>query len=78
MPGVRRPEGMAGCPRGAKTRETENRSKKTDRKRKEIEKERKKENKFNFIVNIEESVRKSQISQGSSRVGVFLTLLAVY
>ena len=40
----RRPEGMAGCLRRAKTRESENRNSKEDRKGKEN-----KENKCNFI-----------------------------
>ena len=57
MPEGRKPEG-AGCPREAKTRESE-KPKFIKRKGKEIEKERKnkKAKKCNFIVNIEESVR---------------------
>ena len=53
MPEGLRPEGMVKCPRGAKTREP----KLEKGKERKLKRNVKKENKCNFISNIEETVR---------------------
>ena len=66
----RRPKGMAGCPR--EPRQENHKTEIRKRKGKEIEKERKKKKtNSSLILRKQYANRKSQISQGSNRVGVF-------